>query len=310
MLFGLAAAPSASVVVVLFSCLLPVAMALAGPLIANTLVARHFVERRGMALGICALGTSVGGLVMPMLVTTLLADFDWRTVMQILGVATLVLIPPAAWLLLPAQAPAGSGIRHSPLAVFRAVNPAILTLALAYLAPLMMFTSVLHNIGAYAVDIGVSQLQAGTAISLMALLMAAAKFGVGALADRVSHSLLYFVMLACVGVAMLLLASGSPFVALNVGVPLLGTAIGGILPLVSAIIAHRFGPERFGAMMGIIMAAAGFSGIAPAGVSLIRDYSGDYNTAFAALLVLLLPAVLCFMAHQRLTAPRLQPTGG
>jgi cyanate permease len=175
---------------------------------------------------------------------------------------------------------------------------------------LMMFTSVLHNIGTYAVDIGVSQLQAGTAISLMALLMAAAKFGVGALADRVSHSLLYFVMLACVGVAMLLLASGSPFVALNVGVPLLGTATGGMLPLISAIIAHRFGPERFGAMMGVIMASAGFAGVAPAGVSLIRDISGDYNTAFAALLVLLLPAVFCFIAHQRLPAPRLQPAGG
>lgn len=309
MLFGLAAAPAASVVVVLFAGLLPVAMALSGPLIANTLVARTFIQRRGMALGICALGTSVGGLVMPVLVTTLLADFNWREVMQILGVAVLVLIPPAAWFLLAGQVPPSSGTHGGPLAVFKALKPPILLLTLAYVAPLMIFLGVLHNIGAYSADRGVSQQQAGVAVSLASLLMAAAKFGVGALADRVNHTLIYFGMLACAVIAMLLIISGSPFIAFNIGVPILGGTVGGLMPLISAIIAQRFGPERFGAMMGVVLASAGLAGVAPAAVSLIRDLGGSYNIAFAALLVLLVPAIVGFIGQQRLLAPAAQPAG-
>src|SRR5690606_26068146 len=71
-LLAVAAAPNAIAIILCFWLVLPLGIGLAGPLMAQTLVAQAFATRRGMALGICALGTSIGGLVMPVVTTTLL----------------------------------------------------------------------------------------------------------------------------------------------------------------------------------------------------------------------------------------------
>jgi MFS family permease len=72
-LLGIPAAPTSLVVILIFVLVLPFGIVLAGTLMASSLVARSFVQRRGTALRISALGTSLGGLILPILMERSLA---------------------------------------------------------------------------------------------------------------------------------------------------------------------------------------------------------------------------------------------
>jgi len=99
-LLGIAAALTTLFVIAIFVLVLPFGMVLAGTLMASSLVARNFVHRRGTALGISALGTSLGGLIMPILITQVLAVYDWRALFAMLaGLVLVLIIVPASIIL-------------------------------------------------------------------------------------------------------------------------------------------------------------------------------------------------------------------
>lgn len=309
-LFAMALAPSAYVVVAVFALVLPASVIFAGPIMAQTLVARHFIERRGMALGICALGTSVGGLLTPPIVTALLEIYTWRVVLALFGAIELILVIPAALVLLRPQPDATA---HKPGGTKLGqllMNPSVWLIALAYVAPMAMFLSVLYNIGAYAADLAITQQHAGAVISITSLLMAGGKFAVGALADRVDHRALYFSLLVLVGIGMALIGSSGNVYTMSIGVPILGASIGGMMPLFSSIIVRRFGPASFGSVLGVVLALASLSGLAPSVVGLVRDMTGSYSAAFLSLLVLLIPATLAFLAVTRVAPIPRQSVAG
>ena len=76
------------------------AQVLLGPLTASTLVARWFSSRRGLALGVLALGASFGGLLIPPLLQYLIAELDWRVACRVLAAVILMVTLPPVWLLI------------------------------------------------------------------------------------------------------------------------------------------------------------------------------------------------------------------
>jgi MFS family permease len=229
--------------------------------------------------------------------------------MMLGGVGAALLIVPAVFLLRP-QANAGTAPAHRRGNLLSLMtNPQVLMMALAYLGPAAIFLALLHNIGAFAADLAISQQHAGVVVSATSLMMIAAKFSVGALADRVSHTTLYFTLLTAITVGILLIVGVGNAWALTIGVPIAGLSMG-MMPLTAAMIARRFGPEQFGSVMGVILAIASLAGLAPAAAGLLREISGSYASAFTYLLALLIPAVLCFLALIRMpvmAAPAQQP---
>src|SRR5262249_10604787 len=65
-----------------------------GPIATNALLARWFWRRRGMAMGIAALGGSFGGFVFPPLIQGLIVAFGWRSALQLLAALVFVLLIP------------------------------------------------------------------------------------------------------------------------------------------------------------------------------------------------------------------------
>src|SRR5690606_41555623 len=84
----------------------------------------------------------------------------------------------------------------------------------------------------------------------------------------------------------------------------------GMMRLGGAMIARRFGAESFGSVMGVVLAVASLSGLAPAVAGLLREVSGSYGSAFTYLLALLIPAALSFVALTQLPSARPQPAAG
>jgi MFS family permease len=74
-LAGMARSPSPLWITLGYALIVPIGFVMTGPLMAQALVARSFHKNQGRALGIAALGTSVGGLLMPLVVTQLLEGY-------------------------------------------------------------------------------------------------------------------------------------------------------------------------------------------------------------------------------------------
>jgi MFS family permease len=61
-------------IILVYSTLLPVGMLLCGTLASQTMVSKWFTGNRGLAIGLSAMGTSIGGLIIPMMVIELIAS--------------------------------------------------------------------------------------------------------------------------------------------------------------------------------------------------------------------------------------------
>ncbi|HLS99020.1 MAG: MFS transporter [Porticoccaceae bacterium] len=295
-LLAVVAAPTAIAIILIFWVLMPLGMGLAGPLMAQTLVAQAFDSKRGMALGICALGTSLGGLIMPVVATAMLAEMAWRPVLASLAVAISVVILPMAFLIVRARPAAAPQADSRPAIGTRALlgNRDIYLLGICYLIPGGLFVAVLQNLGLQAQDLGIPQQQAGLIVGGASLLMAGGKFISGSLADRISHHGIYYTLLALAALGLLGVATADSFLPFAAGVLLLGATAGGVSPLIGTTAAHRFGIANFARAMGIIMGFGSLSGTMPFVAGWLRDFTGSYETAYLAILPLALPAVICF----------------
>jgi MFS family permease len=293
-LFVISQAHSAWVIVAVYTVLLPIGMSLAGPLAAQTMIARSFTEGRGTALGINALGLSIGAFAIPILVTTLLGAYDWRIAMQVLSAAVVVLIAlPALVLPIPAQDQASAhGHRGIDWRLMR--SPSALLIGFTYLIPLMCFVAVLHNLGAYAQDLGLPQPRVALLVSVAAIAMALGKITVGFSSDRVKPGVIYFTLLGMTAAGIVLSASGLGLIALGAGICLLGISGAGILPFVNVMILRAYGTARFGSATGVVQAIGGLAGIGPSIIGWIRDSSGNYSIAFCWLLLPLVPSGFAF----------------
>lgn len=285
---------------------------LAGPLAAQTLITRWFTQRRGLALGISTVGTSVGGLLLPLIVTSLQAQIGWRdTNFVVAAFLALVLVPMVLMIVRepdagesPDNAPespsalpglsTGEILRHR---VFWGVCLAFVPLSLA-------LGAVQQNIAPLSADAGFDSVQASLLVSVMAFVMIGAKLVFGALADRVDHRWLFLGSIIAAGAALVLLQLPTlDFSILVIVAVALGVAGGGLLPLLGSVISGRLGIASFGRVMGLlgpftILAAAG-----PWFAGEVRDATSSYAQAWFYL-CFVLPVSAAALA---LLSPTAQP---
>ena len=164
------------------------AVTICGQLGCQTLIARCFMEDRGTALGLSALGVSAGGFLILPIVTAMLGSYNWRKTFQILAFSATVLLCPASWLILKKMPEvqdeqAGVMARSRSLTTWttgkllRSANFWIISGGFA--AILFSYLPMLHSIGAFAKEIGISQPQAALGASLAAVLLAVGKLTFG-----------------------------------------------------------------------------------------------------------------------------------
>jgi MFS family permease len=285
----------------IYATFMPLATGMMGTLASQTLVAKWFAERRGLALGISAMGTNVGGVIFPLVVAGLLIEVGWRDTFAYLAWTSLLLVVPLTLWVLRRQPP-----QISVDATRSVANPndrlwttrEILTTKLFWLpfmslVPLSMtFGALQFNLGVFTRDLGLDDQAAAAFIAVSAVGMVLGKLFCGILGDRLDHRVLFWIANSVMLIALALMLVANDYAGLMTAVVFMGLAGGGILPMMGVIFGARFGAASFGRVMGFVMVNVMFGAMAPVMAGWIYDLTGNYDLALWSLAGLTVPAML------------------
>lgn len=177
----------------LYASLVVLGMLLSGPLAAQTLATRWFTRRRGLALGISSVGTSLGGFALPPLVTALHESVGWRVANDVLAALVVGGVVPLVWWMVRGS-PSEAGVAGE--ADGRAAHEASLPAApqrwgagdvlrapifwwivVPFTATGTVFGAVQQNLAPVALDAGIDARASAWLVSTLALVMVFAKVG-------------------------------------------------------------------------------------------------------------------------------------
>jgi MFS family permease len=291
----------------IFSVTMVCGLLAAGSITAQTLTARWFDQNSGMALGVVSTGSSIGGLLMPLLMVFLQTSVGWREANLWLAGLVIIVIVPATLLIYdsPAKAgikpiekphPAASEVEvehHQDWTLARILKTrSFWAMAFCFTVISTIFIAIQQNLAPLAQDSGISAMAVSTAVAVMAFVMIGAKLVFGYLADQVNLRYLYLTTTAALAAVLLMLNLYEvTYVLLLVVACLVGIAAGSSMPLSASIIRRAFGPLSFGRVKGLLYTVISFSAIGPWVAGFIYDATGGYETAWLVLGLLLVPAI-------------------
>jgi MFS family permease len=293
-------ASSVWVFVAIFALTTPVVGSLLGPVGTNTVVARWFSRQRARALGILAMGTSIGGLLVPLLLQTLIDNYGWREACRWMALLVPVLLVPCVMLVirnrpqdmgLNPDGDAAAAEEHAAQAgatpmpqVFRDVSFWRISLAVGVL--MAAFTAALANLVPFAGGHGVTGAPAAALMSALAAAGLGGKILFSVFATRIDLKIALLVALLLVALPLASLTVWHTYAAMVAAAVCLGLASGAFLPAWSAIVARIYGPAVFGRVMGRMQSVTiPMVMIGTPATGYLFDLTGTYDSAFLAFTV-------------------------
>lgn len=264
-LWLLAQSTSITHYIVIFGMTMALANAFAGIPSSQVSISRWFTSSRGKALGISAVGTSVGGIVVPGLMAWWLVSLGWRGTLENLALCIALLVLPFVVLTIRGK-PSDVGLlpegetsaAEAPVVVAELTTKDILghagfwQVGLSIGLMLSVYISVLANIAPYATDLGVSAAQASTLIMTVAVAGLVGKLAFGMAADKVNLKLGLSLAISLLIAALLIMAVQPAYPLMLLAVVLLGLASGGMIPVWGLLMAAVFGLVSYGRAMGLM----------------------------------------------------------
>jgi MFS family permease len=264
-LWTLANTTSITQYIVVFAVTMAAANAFAGSPASQTTISRWFTSSRGKALGVSAVGTSVGGIVIPALVTWSVQSSGWRGALENLALLVALIVLPFLVLTIRGkpsdigQLPEGGEPpakvqANSPELKLGAIirHPGYWQIGLPLGLLFSVYVSVLANIAPYATGLGATAAQASTLIMSVAIMGLLGKLVFGIAADNINLRWGLWIAMALVFIAFLIMASEPAYPIMLVATGLLGLAAGGMLPVWGAMMAKVFGLVSYGRAMGLM----------------------------------------------------------
>jgi MFS family permease len=232
---------------------LGVGAALGGSLPASALVVRAVARDPRRALGLASVGTSLGGFVMPLAASALIARAGWREALFWLGALAAVVLAASAWFAIPARVdrPAPMDAQR-PFHWSTALGERNFWLITAYMTLLYgTNTGLIAHLPAHANDAGIPVERAALLASTLALFSLLGKLVYAAVGDRVDVRAPLWIAGALQAPALLLLLVSPGYAAMLLMAAVNGLATGGVLPAWGALVARCFGAPTFGRVFGL-----------------------------------------------------------
>ncbi len=284
-----------------------------GVLGANTVVVRWFRRRRGRAMGMLALSTSVGGVISQPLTGWLISSFGWRDALFMIGFAVLLIFLLLNALLIrnrpsedltgysdefTAVDPTSTAAESARLdarewtngQLLRSRNFWLLTIGIGLFFGVDQ--AVLISQVPYFQDVGYDMQTASLLVAVKPISAVGGKLIVGYLADKVDLRLLFLCVASCNVLLMTVYILQPHFWVLLGCLTFLGIAVGGVFPVWTTITAWLFGTRSYGTVMGLMQIV--IQPCAVLGVGFIGeayDRTGSYIPAFALFIVLVITAI-------------------
>jgi len=283
--------------------ILTLGAAMVGNLVVNVTLSKWFVEFRGRAVALAAMGVSFAGVLLTPLATWAIDIFGWRVAWQILAVGTLMLIIPSA--LVMRRTPEDYGLHpdgRSEEDVFSgltqtAINDFAQSMTRREALGSATFYWLVLAFGLFTITIQIMLLQtvpmmtdAGYDRTTAALMITVASVPAllskpiwGWLIDDLQPKPLASASAAITGIALFVIiySTQNNFLSsLVFGFLFLGLGWGGMIPLQEVIWASFFGRRYLGAVRSAAMPFTIFlSAGAPLATSYYYDIIGNYNGA-------------------------------
>jgi MFS family permease len=296
----MAFAPSVAVLAAVYWGIVSAGSLLTGPVSANKLVVNWFTRMRGRALGIASVGTSAGGVLIPLLCAWAIEELGWRSALLLLAGMTFAVLVPAAWWAI-ANRPEDRGqvrdgdfvlsvpgepieARRVPLAPLLR-EPGYWGIALAFGLAWAVIGSLLSFFHLYTERLGIDASASARVMALFSGVAVLGKLAFGAAAERIDRRWLVWLGLA-LQLAYVAVLRGEPGYGLLLAASAaFGLSLGGLLPMHGALVAEYFGHSSFASVMGAmgpIMTPLMFGAIALA--SWLPDITGGYHRLFEVFL--------------------------
>lgn len=262
-LYALSVSPSMLIFTLSFGFFMALANGLMGTMVGTPVVSRWFTKSRGKALGIAAVGTSVGGLFLPWFFTHLLDDYGWRQALQYLAITLSVILLPLTTLVLRSSPTEEQGKvegiapqSESGLDVLAASSilkePAFWLIGVSLGLIMAIFAASMANLPVFAIGLGVAKERASTLIMLLAGFGLLGKIIFGYASDKISLKHALWVTQVLVAIAMLMYSTEPSWTVLCIASAIFGLASGGLLPVWGAMVAQLFGAMHTGRVMGFM----------------------------------------------------------
>lgn len=290
-----------------------------GPLTTATLASRWFYKRRGLALGIAAISTSGGGLVVVPLLTMAITAYGWRLGLffESIAIGAIILLLAVC---VVRDHPFKLGLEADPENHGRAAEPKevnglapalgwrdvttrwvfwVPSLTLAMIAGIAQ--AIITALAPYGVQLGLSPARVATLISAFAVAAAITKVTAGLLADRFDRRLMLVGATLAMTLSAAVLSGFAAYVPFLLASIFAGIALGCALPTAGALMAEEFGAAQFGTAMGwtytliflLAIAAGRFIGAS-------YDYQGTYTFGFGVFAgLMIIPTVMTILFAAR-----------
>lgn len=294
-----------------FALTMALSMAMMSSMTGSAVVARWFTRNRGKALGIASMGTSLGGVIIPSLLTYWVESDGWRGALQNTALVTLLIVAPIVWLTVrnrpqdlglhpegdsePPPQPAGAAAGALGMADIVRTRPFWLigfSMGMVFAA----FSSMLANLGPYAERLGVSETEISTMIAVLSIGGLVGKYLFGTAADKVNLKLGLWMAHGLLLTALSLLLLEPPYWVMLVAAVCFGLSTGGLLPVWNSMVAKVYGIDSFGRTMGAMSPLITVC-IVPgyAVVGRLVDNSGDYHLALLVCIAAVIAAAVLLL---------------
>lgn len=300
-------------------------LGLGGPLYAA--VSQWFVKKRGLALSITKIGFSVGGSIMPLIMTFLLFIYGWRKMFIIIGLFEWAILLPLSWFFIKPHRPEHYGVLPDGEEVTNLGSDTIdllkagedyakevgeveytasqayrtksfwLTVAAFAIRGMVTGTVNMHTIPLLT-DMGMDSVAAAAGLGLLVGISLPGRLIAGILCDKIGiERIRYLLVAGFIGIFV------SFFILLNAGTNItmlyayliiygvLGLAFpASIYPI---IFGRYFGRKAYSTIDGTRAFITGITGlIAPIYAGWVYDVTGSYRSAFQTLFILTIGAIV------------------
>lgn len=279
---------------------------LLGPIACTALLARWFTRRRGLAIGISASGSALGGLLFPPLLQLLIDSYEWRTAYHLFALLILLLTVPLILLCVVDRPTAeqqlldadtrqahvnAKALVQVPARPYQDRNFWFIALVMGtvFCGPMALVSNMMQ----YAGERGIGGSEAAWLLSVYSGTCLVGKLLTTVVVDHINQRVGLAVTICTIALGMFGFLQAGSYSMILVACVVTGLASGTSLLFWSMMLAQTYGAARVGEMMGKMnLILMPFSLVAPPLFGWVSDITGSYGNALMGYIMMLMLALV------------------